>query len=294
MTTQKTRIEINGHDRFVEQSKEYFQVYQPLNYHTSVPGYNIKEVELPKMLSKPIHILSGDSTCKTGESTLSGNGTFLIKAQTTNNLEIYSSSSLSNILKVGDILEIAYCITSSSDFTISETTLSVSASEIISTFNVTPSSVTGTSDTAETSPFNLPNQNSITHGKNIIIKAAILAIGDEVEAGLKKYTIGFNVSPGTGLTSDTPIVSKDGGGHISIIARTQNPQSRCSQLKKDINVYSFALNPEEHQPTGTCNFSRIDSSKLIMSDITKVSNIYAVNYNVLRIMSGMAGLAYAS
>ena len=67
-----------------------------------------------------------------------------------------------------------------------------------------------------------------------------------------------------------------------------------NQLKKDINVYSFALNPEEHQPTGTCNFSRIDSSKLIMSSLTKISNIYAVNYNVLRIMSGMAGLAYAS
>ena len=64
MTTQKTRIEINGHDRFVEQSKEYFQIYQPLNYHTSIPGYNIKEVELPKMLSKPIHVLSGTDVCK--------------------------------------------------------------------------------------------------------------------------------------------------------------------------------------------------------------------------------------
>ena len=293
MTTQKTRIEINGHDRFIEQSKEYFQIYQPLNYHTSVPGYNIKEVELPKMVSKPIHILSGNSVCKDGSSTLTENGTFLIKAQKTDNLEIYSSSSLSNILKVGDILEIAYCITSSSDFTTSETTLSVSATEIISTFTVIPDPSI-TSETAETSSFYLPDSNSLTHAKNIIIKAAILAIGSEVEAGLKKYTIGFNVSSGTGLTSDTPIVSKSGEGHISIIARTQNPQSRCSQLKKDINVYSFALNPEEHQPTGTCNFSRIDSSKLIMSDLTKVSNIYAVNYNVLRIMSGMAGLAYAS
>ena len=196
-------------------------------------------------------------------------------------------------MKVGDILEIAYCITSSSDFTISETRLSVSASEITSTFT-TDGTVTETTETAETEPFNLPDQNTLTHAKNIIIKAAILAIGSEVEAGLKKYTIGFNVSSGTDLTSDTPIVSQNGEGHISIIARTQNPQSRCSQLKKDINVYSFALNPEEHQPTGTCNFSRIDSSKLIMSDLTKVSNIYAVNYNVLRIMSGMAGLAYAS
>jgi hypothetical protein len=293
MTTQKTRIEINGHDRFVEQSKEYFQIYQPFNYHTSIPGYNIKEVELPKMLSKPIHVLSGTDVCKINTDTLITKGTFLIKSQTTDNLEIYSDSSLANILKVGDILEIGYCIKSSAALGTTSTELTVSASEIVSTFTPT---VTATSETAETSSFELVNANSITASeeKNIIIKATILAIGSEAPSGIKKYTIGFNVTSGTGLTIDTPKASEDGGGHISIIARTQNPQSRCSQLKKDINVYSFALNPEEHQPTGTCNFSRIDSSKLIMSSLTKISNIYAVNYNVLRIMSGMAGLAYAS
>ena len=69
-------------------------------------------------------------------------------------------------------------------------------------------------------------------------------------------------------------------------------------LKSDIiAVYSFALKPEEHQPSGTCNFSRIDNAELIRSDaITSVSqiNIYAINYNVLRIMSGMGGLAYSN
>tara|TARA_Y100000389_G_C17431766_1_gene503069 strand:- start:379 stop:1881 length:1503 start_codon:yes stop_codon:yes gene_type:complete len=60
-----------------------------------------------------------------------------------------------------------------------------------------------------------------------------------------------------------------------------------------IAVYSFALKPEEHQPSGTCNFSRIDNAQLI-SDSPTVLNIYAVNYNVLRIMSGMGGLAYSN
>jgi len=60
-----------------------------------------------------------------------------------------------------------------------------------------------------------------------------------------------------------------------------------------IGVYSFALKPEEHQPSGTCNFSRIDSAQLILS-ATSYVNIYAVNYNVLRIMSGMGGLAYSN
>ena len=69
-----------------------------------------------------------------------------------------------------------------------------------------------------------------------------------------------------------------------------------------INVYSFALRPEEHQPSGTCNFSRIDNATLQLtlshntvgdSQTAKV-RVYAVNYNVLRIMSGMGGLAYSN
>ena len=68
-----------------------------------------------------------------------------------------------------------------------------------------------------------------------------------------------------------------------------------------INVYSFALKPEEHQPSGTCNMSRIDSAHLI-ANLTGATtqcgpakiSIYAVNYNVLRIMSGMGGLAYSN
>ena len=62
-----------------------------------------------------------------------------------------------------------------------------------------------------------------------------------------------------------------------------------------IAVYSFALKPEEHQPSGTCNFSRIDNAQLVAAGSTPVANrVYAVNYNVLRIMSGMGGLAYSN
>ena len=60
-------------------------------------------------------------------------------------------------------------------------------------------------------------------------------------------------------------------------------------------VYSFALNPEEHQPSGTCNFSRIDNATLhLTADAATTVNVYAMNYNVLRIMSGMGGLAYSN
>ena len=69
-----------------------------------------------------------------------------------------------------------------------------------------------------------------------------------------------------------------------------------------ICVYSFALKPEEHQPSGTCNFSRIDKATLqltvsvntVRSGRTAQVRVYAVNYNVLRVMSGMGGLAYSN
>jgi len=63
----------------------------------------------------------------------------------------------------------------------------------------------------------------------------------------------------------------------------------------NIAVYSFALKPEEHQPSGTCNFSRIDNAQLVCDqDFDGEGVIFAVNYNVLRIMSGMGGLAYSN
>jgi len=63
-------------------------------------------------------------------------------------------------------------------------------------------------------------------------------------------------------------------------------------LLDSIAVYSFALKPEEHQPSGTCNFSRIDNA--ILESPSDSLFIYAVNYNVLRVMSGMGGLAYSN
>ena len=69
----------------------------------------------------------------------------------------------------------------------------------------------------------------------------------------------------------------------------------ATSVPDSIALYSFALRPEEHQPSGTCNFSRIDTAQLwFQGDYVNALNIYAVNYNVLRIMSGMGGLAYSN
>ncbi len=76
-------------------------------------------------------------------------------------------------------------------------------------------------------------------------------------------------------------------------------------VQNGIYLYSFAIRPEEHQPSGTCNFSRIDTATIVINiasdaeinpdqDKTWNVRVYAVNYNVLRVMSGMAGLAYSN
>jgi len=92
-------------------------------------------------------------------------------------------------------------------------------------------------------------------------------------------------------------------GHDRFAAREVKYFTRCQVwqhhtgngglVEDSLAVYSFALKPEEHQPSGTCNFSRIDNAELKASRATPL-NIYAVNYNVLRIMSGMGGLAYSN
>jgi len=65
-----------------------------------------------------------------------------------------------------------------------------------------------------------------------------------------------------------------------------------------IYVYSFALKPEELQPSGTCNFSRIDMAQIAVNLKTGMpalnQRMFAVNYNVLRVQSGLGGLAFAN
>ncbi len=77
-------------------------------------------------------------------------------------------------------------------------------------------------------------------------------------------------------------------------------QHHTNTPAEGINVYSFANQPEDHQPSGSVNMSRIDNAHLqltlasAMSGVAAKIQVYAVNVNVLRIMSGMGGVAYAN
>jgi hypothetical protein len=93
-------------------------------------------------------------------------------------------------------------------------------------------------------------------------------------------------------------------------SKVQAYQHHSGLVQPGAYLYSFALRPEEHQPSGTCNFSRIDTATIVMNMASLSSSlvtgpgladsqnwdvrVYAVNYNVLRVMSGMGGLAYSN
>ena len=97
------------------------------------------------------------------------------------------------------------------------------------------------------------------------------------------------------LNGHDRFVERDG----SYFRLVQPYQHHTRVPSKHVYCYSFALKPEEHQPSGTCNFSRIDNASLSLTTPSALDSgaelkVYAVNYNVLRIMSGMGGLAYSN
>jgi len=159
-------------------------------------------------------------------------------------------------------------------------------------------------------PYNLPG-----------IPSAISGIKADLPQG-GSHNLNSTVSDaGTFVLSETSIDLHCWGQNPVVVAKLQlNGQDRFSEREgsyfswvqpyqshtrnpdEGINVYSFALRPEEHQPSGTCNFSRIDNAtlQLVLSNATVEGTktakvrVYATNYNVLRIMSGMGGLAYSN
>jgi hypothetical protein len=253
ITTQTAKITLNGHDRFSSQTREYFQIRQPLDHHTAVPGYNIKETEGPHLI-QPIVIAYRDAGTATGDAVATLHNTISATSGTKTTLSVIvgtnfiPTTSASNYPMVGDLVYFE------------------------------------ARDAGE------------TDGGHVETLKKITAQVTSVAAGSNSFTIGLEVEDDQNAIAGTFTVSTTAQDEVSmeIIARAQNPTSRCSQLARDVNVYSFALKPEEHQPSGTCNFSRIDSAHLHFSASATIKNSYAVNYNVLRIMSGMGGLAYSN
>ena len=122
---------------------------------------------------------------------------------------------------------------------------------------------------------------------------------------------GYSVTRVEGMAGSNPTVTAliQLNGHDRFTVRegryfneVQPFQHHTNVPATGINVYSFALQPEQHQPSGTCNLSRIDNTTLLLTisnnavgaTTSSTVRVYATNYNVLRIMSGMGGLAFSN
>jgi len=177
----------------------------------------------------------------------------------------------------------------------------------------TTGSTTMISQAADTKPSS--NANMASGNTGINVQSYILSLN---QMNIIDYTNYGNFIDG----SDNPVYNAklQLNGHDRFQQRDGyyfnyvQPLQHFSNTPADgINVYSFSLKPEEHQPSGTCNFSRIDNATLqvdcglynnnkyssyknefIGNDSSSILNIYTVNYNVLRIMSGMGGTAYSN
>ncbi len=221
-------LKLNGHDRFSKQQEEYFQLRQPYDYHTSVPGQNVVLTDRPQLLATPVNVSTVVLTSVAG-STAVNDG----QAKVVSNVLTLHSDEAQTGFAVGDLLHIKE--------------LDINADGAV--------------------------------GYDIFARITVVT---------SSTVFTLNSCPNTTATNFLTVTK---------IASSQDPLSKTGSVTKKINCYSFALKPEEHQPSGTCNFSRIDTAKLDIGTSTGMDGddiIYAVNYNVLRIMSGMGGLAYSN
>tara|TARA_Y100000389_G_scaffold204261_1_gene255938 strand:- start:2760 stop:4043 length:1284 start_codon:yes stop_codon:yes gene_type:complete len=134
---------------------------------------------------------------------------------------------------------------------------------------------------------------------NFTDSSNIVDMGNEGSIDLQSNI--FGIDPDGNNPFETTLLQLNGndrfaqrdGKYFSLVQPYQHHTNIPSN--SGINVYSFALKPEEHQPSGTLNMSRIDTATLsVKSSKTGTINVYATNYNVLRILSGMGGLAFSN
>jgi hypothetical protein len=163
---------------------------------------------------------------------------------------------------------------------------------------------------AKSSLWNFTSNNLVTE---IILESDSTAIAAS-NAFISPSSVGTPlVKVGTG--GGTVAFTEEAAGQLDTFKLVLNGQDRFKEQKgkyfnqvqpyvhhsgcplPGVYSYSFALKPEEHQPTGTCNFSRIDNAQVAVKmkpGSATSMHMFATNYNVLRIQSGMGGLAFSN
>ena len=381
-TYQNARLTLNGHDRFATRNETYFQMTQPHQHHTSIPGTNVEVFGRPVMVAPIVSLIV------THNLPAAVNNTIATLSQTNLTVDALRVGDF----RVGDILKIARTgtndnppisfptgiastvlfrpVAAATDVVLTGvagvTNLAPAHFAVTATVNTLTISRTANDSFADITDFPIGQKISLTltstnatdvNGTNTpavneIYFATVSATTVRNPAGTQAGTLTIilaNVFTGSGAAANKTITRIQGTGDarfrlhlineeihrentvqiasisaarvltftdpipanlfttlvngetisVHTIGRIQDPLARCSAIANKINCYSFALKPEEHQPSGTCNFSRIDTARLETGNAINAAadgalQIYAVNYNVLRIMSGMGGLAYSN
>jgi hypothetical protein len=255
----RCRLQLNGQDRFDERYGDYFWKVQPYQHHS---GGAFE----PHAFTQPVGQTSTGSTFMTFTATTASSTT----------ITLFSRTGGADQASVAGLV-----------FTIVNATVTASGAV---------SAIPGTT-------FTMPAVGTTT----VTLSAAATS-----SAASTFYAV---YDPNVALTD--PVTGGSLGFQqtnpeaIGVLAGQPNSVG-YTQSVNPINVYSFALAPEEHQPSGSCNFSRIDTTTLVFDSIVGMDGrslaagsfpsknypylfrMYAVNYNIFRVMSGMGGLAYSN
>tara|TARA_B100001057_G_scaffold496769_1_gene599080 strand:+ start:790 stop:2427 length:1638 start_codon:yes stop_codon:yes gene_type:complete len=279
-------IQLNGHDRFAKQDESYFQLRQPYEYHSAVPNNNLLlsqnagGVSFANIASFTVVATPNDITTS-GDVHLFWDAGTIVKAEG-------GKSTSKNTIDATTALN-----TKSKTTTTGYLTLLKSDLDFISDIKKDAKQIYHWDNTTQNInwEFNISEVSVQAPTAGSLKGKGIFSANATTVTLVVKDTKISDVTPGLQAAGDTIEIIIPNG----ISSSHAHGLSVKTNLHSKINVYSFALKPEEHQPSGTCNFSRIDTAKLNSDEAFSTSdNIYAVNYNVLRIMSGMGGLAYSN
>jgi hypothetical protein len=307
------KLVLNGHDRFAAQKEEHFSLRQPYDYHTAVPRQN---------LPSAAQLTSNYSELEPADSLGSGDLTTDAFPAVASTNEIDPPGSANNF---------ALIVTDENYSAVTPTTARGTddgdgTTTTVGNTSGAPQKVTETNWAAQTltgkaaiqvddatgafwsqyegrlirltgENMNTAVSGSATFADVVLNKVVLAANSSTSETGaindgtLLYFNQNFLTFTAAGATSTTVTSAKAYLPKSEVVT-----QARTSKMTRKIGIYSFALKPEEHQPSGTCNFSRIDNATLNLnaSAGSTTLSVYAVNYNVLRIMSGMGGLAYSN
>ena len=278
-------LKLNGHDRFAKQEEEYFQLRQPFDYHTAVPRQNLPSAaQLTSNYTTVGTNLVGTLTSEQDRATATSDGD--VSADTKLHVSLFASrtdDTTTAFDNTGTVTNTGYCVTDA----IGTATNFIVGRVYQITFGggAKDAAASGASITS-TLTHRLEGAAAGDGGGVEVTAGTTVLFFDKLLVSAAAVTDNEAVAAGEVIISGISLITPDS---------TLVTQARTSQMTKKINVYSFALKPEEHQPSGTCNFSRIDTAQLVTNaDLATSDYIYAVNYNVLRIMSGMGGLAYSN